>query len=146
MAEAKIAAKGVAIYISTNLTTPAYLLAVCLTTNSFDRKRDTIDVSSKCDDGSANFESGRLNWSVKGEGFAMSTPSTGRMSYNELDAIILSGDTVLIKVADDPTTPVSVGYSGQAILTSLTEQYPDNEYVKFNFEFQGKGLYTNLIP
>jgi hypothetical protein len=145
MSETKVAAKGVGVYISTNLTSPAYKLAICLTTNGFDRKRDTIDTSSKCDDGTANFESGRLNWSVKGEGFAMDSPSAGNLSFGDLDAIMLSGATVLVKVADDPTTPVKVGYSGLAILTSLTEQYPDNEYVKFNFEFQGKGLYTNLI-
>lgn len=145
MAETNFDGKTVAVYISTNLTTPSYKLAVCLTTNNFNRKVDTIDTSSKCDDGWASFKPGRKSWTVSGEGIAMAAPTTGRMSFNELDDVFLAGLEVLVKVADDPTTPVKVHYYGQAVLTSIEETYADNEVVKFSFEFMGKGSYTNGI-
>jgi hypothetical protein len=145
MAEDNFDGKTVGIYISTNLTTPAWKLAVCLTSNNFSRKADTMDTSSKCDNGWSSFKPGRRSWSISGEGLAAAEPATNRMSYQEIDAIFLAGVEVLVKVADSPTTGTNVDYSGHAVLTSLEETYNDNDSVKFTFEFTGKGAYTNNL-
>lgn len=141
----KIAGKNVGLYISTNLTTPDYKLAVCGLSHTFSRTRDTVDTSSKCDDGNGNAEPGKASYTISMDGYGTKDPSVGQMSINAIDDIHLAGNAFLWKLADSATAPVAVGYQGQGILTRFEETYPDNESGKFTIEILGQGTYVNLL-
>lgn len=139
---AKITAEG-GLYLSTDGGT-TYKLAVCLTSYEFNRKVDTIDTSSFCDDGTASFEAGRLSWTVSFDGLAEGAPSGTQMSFNQLDDALKAKTIFTMKIADDPTTPVLIDYRGSALLTSLTESFNNGEVVKLSGELTGRGTYTSI--
>lgn len=141
---AKLAGKNVGIYISTDGGTTKRL-AICMTTGEISFTTETVDSSSKCDEGFGNSEPGKKSWTISGEGFSENgEASASQMSFREVWD--LWDDQTSFKVYwQDGTSGTYRAYSGNAIITSLRETATNNEYCTYQFELTGQGAVTDNL-
>lgn len=110
----------------------------CLTNVSLEFSMETRDTS--CKDTTGNWDSsiaGTQSWTGSGEGNIAFDAANGiialRTAFAAASTVVVS---VTSAVSGDPRV------YGNALLTSLSENYPDNENSTFSFSFKGVGAPT----
>jgi len=130
------------LWISTNLTVPAWKEIVCGTDIGLDGSKDVTTTRTKC---GVIKSAGDTSWTITGSGVANHTPLTGEVSADELIAVMQGTTDVLVRYQDD-TTPANMYRGGQGIMTAYSENAGTDDPVVFDFTIELNGALTIVVP
>ena len=116
---------------------------ICETSSSLEINQDTIEVTCK-DSTWKSYLSGEKSWSCPFE--AVKDETAGSTQADIIDNIVGSGvggelDVALVQIANDA---IVQGFSGKAIISSLSIGGPKNEAATISGTLQGTGTLTKM--
>lgn len=139
---ATINGNDVTIYLNNGTDgAPDWELIVCNTESSIQITSETVDTTTKCDDGVQSTIPGKVSWSISGQGQVKGTPDAGEHTAAELAAFILAGTS---KQWAYKNAASDYGYKGNGILTSFEEVANADQPCTYSFTIQGSGALTIL--
>lgn len=122
------------------MTLANFRLMVCLTNNTFDLNRASIDTSSKCIDGNvATSLPGQLSWTMSADinSEVLDAPDKlVKASHNEIFKIARAGTKIWVAQYDVANKTVRYGV---AWISSDSEAYPNNAQSTASITFNGDG-------
>jgi hypothetical protein len=127
-----ISGKDVILSISTNLVTPDFKDVVCSIDNGITGSTNVQTTDTKCGQAKAR---GTSNRTVTGNLAANTTPATGEMSSDDLEALFESGADFLWQL-DDGTDYYR---AGTGFLSTYNETANTGDVVKADFVIEVKG-------
>lgn len=131
----KIEGKLVGVWISTNLTTPAYKEIVCGQDTGLDGSKNITTLETKC--GTLK-TAGPANWQLTGSGVANSEPGTNELSADELIGIMQGDTQVLVKLVH--ATDTALYYrQGTGTMTAYSESGSVSDSITFDFTIEIDG-------
>lgn len=114
---------------------------ICETSSGADFTRETTTAPvTKCDNETSPTEIslGAYSWTFPFDALVDDDPETSQMTYGDMLALLVNGTKVKLRRQYD-NTGSSFFVSGDAYLTTLSEQSPAGEFVSFSGEFSGTG-------
>lgn len=143
MAVTQINSNDVGLFISTNLTTPAYKEIVCAKDHNVDTSKDINTVKTKtC---GPLVSAGVLTMKIGGSGVASTTPETDEVSADDLAILNDASTPVLVKLVHR-TDPTKYYRAFQGIMTAYSENLAVDTDVEFDYELSSQGTITYVAP
>lgn len=143
MATTTIDSNDVALYISTNLTTPSYKEIVCAKDHNLDTSKDVNTVKTKtC---GPLVSAGATTVKIGGSGVASTTPESDELSADDVAVLNDASTPVLVKL-EHRTDPTKYYRAFQGIFTSYSENLPVDGTVDFDYELTSQGTITYVAP
>ena len=100
------------------------------------RSGDTVDVTTKDDNGWKASRVGLLEWSIDGDGILID----GDEAFGMLEEAFLSGEYVDVKIGDD----AGWGFEGKAIITDFPVEAPYDDALSYSMTLQGTGVLNKI--
>lgn len=124
------------IYVNKGESTssPQYVAVGGQRGGKLNRSGDTIDTTTKDDNGWKANRVGLLEWSIDGDGIYISDDE----GYQLLEEAFLQKKVVLVKMA----VASGIKYSGEAVITDFPLDMPYDNEVTYTVKLQGTGALT----
>jgi TP901-1 family phage major tail protein len=106
---------------------------------SIEMTSETLDVSTKTTGDWTAKISGAKSWTSSCEGICFIS-DTG---YKAAVAAFNAGTAVTIRLSDEGKT---IGYTGSAIITTLSIDAPYDDAMTYSMDFEGVGALTEIVP
>lgn len=139
MAEHKIGAGKMYLFIDTSGVGTTYDTVVCGKTLSVEDSVGEIDASSQC---GPDIQPGILSLSRSFEGQHLADPLTGKVSGAELRQVLYAKTKIAYKISAEVPVTGDVVETGFATITSLSSSYSDTEVGTFSLTFKPTGTPT----
>ncbi|MGL4730523.1 MAG: phage major tail protein, TP901-1 family [Clostridium sp.] len=104
---------------------------------SIEMTSETLDVSTKTTGDWTAKINGAKSWTSSCEGIYF----LGDTGYKAAVDAFIAGTSVTVKLSDNGKT---IGYTGQAIITSLSIDAPYDDALTYSLEFEGVGALTEI--
>ena len=144
MSHALLAGKDVGFYAKhTTITENVFKLAVCATDTTLNRAKTETTVITKC--GSVTTpgtDDDSIDLSVA---FITDEPLSGELGASELEDIYASGDQFEWILADTYPSSAILNKSGFGVITALSEPYPAEGLVIYQFTIKVNGTITKNL-
>lgn len=139
---ATINGNDVAIYLNNgDFATPDWELVVCQAEATIQITAESVETTTKCDNGVMSARPGKVSWTITGQGQVKATPDAGEHSAEEVAALILAKTTSEWAYKNAGSTK---GYRGEGFLTSFEEVANTDQDMTFSFTIQGSGALTQF--
>jgi len=132
-------ARGVNFLIYVNKGTaelPEYVKVAGQRGGTFNRGYDTIDVTSKDNNGWQDEEYGNGNWSIEADGLLVESDE----GFKLLEAAFDNAEYVKVRFQ----TQAGNKYEGQAIISDFSIEAPYDDSATYSLSLNGKGAYTKV--
>lgn len=130
-------AKGVDFVIKVNKGTtelPEYVKVAGQRGGKLNRSGDTIDVTTKDDEGWKNNRVGLLEWSIDGDGLVVVDDE----GYKKIEEAFLNRQTVLVQFGVES----GLCFEGEAVITDFPLDAPYDDELSYSVKLQGCGALT----
>ena len=124
------------LYIKRSVDSDYYPIA-CLTDQSFSESSDTIETTTRDNQGWKTMKPTNQEYTISFSGLE-DYQTTNKTSFTELLISKKSRELVQWKIGE------AGYYQGNAYITELTKDFPTDDYVTFNGTLVGYGNYTNI--
>lgn len=115
----------------------------CLESNTFSGSKEKKVVNNKCTSGWEDGIPGKGNWSIKGNGQAITDVDPAEANYQELSEIWAAGEIFELKMANADNTFYR---GGIAMITSFSEAANTDDPLSFDATFDGLGVPVMVLP
>ena len=116
-------------------TVADYTAIAHLTDCSVSPSKNTRDISSKSSAGNAEHLPAQFSWTASASGLYSHDAAYG---YSQLNTLFLAGTKVTLLIGD-PTDGANLCHKGDAFLSSLPIQMPNEDNSSYSVEFTGTG-------
>ena len=106
---------------------------------SIEMSSETLDVSTKTTGDWTAKINGAKSWTSSCEGIVF----TGDAGYKAAVDAFIAGQSVNIELKDAEKT---IGYTGKAIITTLSIDAPYDDALTYSMDFEGVGALTEITP
>jgi TP901-1 family phage major tail protein len=141
MAERKLAGKDMLFFIDPAGGT-SYSTVVCLTSQTYDRTKNTIDATTKCGPDTLN---GTATRTISLEGVVLYGPDAGKVSEYALDNYWEDDTLVGWKLAEVSPEAGSIIYQGTGRLSDLSTTYGQDGAATFSATLQVSGTPDKIL-